>query len=55
MIIENVFGQKGYRRYGNMSLDILAGENDTFIDKSLFYRRKGSKRNMNIVVRKSAR
>jgi len=49
------FSKKRYRRYGNMSLDILAGENDTFIDKGLFYRRKGSKRNMNIVVGKSAR
>ena len=55
MIIENIFWpKKGYRSYVNTSLDILmTGENDTYIDNSLLYRRKGSKRNRKIVVGKT--
>jgi hypothetical protein len=45
--------KKGYRRYGNMILDVLSGENDTFIDNSLFYFGKGSKRDRKIVVGKA--
>lgn len=36
-----------------MILDILFGENDTFIDNSLFYFGKGSKRDRKIVVGKA--
>ena len=36
-----------------MILDILSGEKDTFIDNSLFYFGKGSKRDRKIVVGKT--
>lgn len=36
-----------------MILDVLSGENDTFIDNSLFYFGKGSKRDRKIVVGKA--